>query len=311
VLPRSAVAARAVPILPSRGPTVIGASENHTPSGFRRSTRRSDAALPSSEGSPIIVQAVIVLVFVVFFGAILLALQLGRRAGARRAERDPEGAAEGFGALDGAVYGLMGLLIAFTFSGAAARFDARRTLITHEANTIGTAYLRLDLLPSAAQPALRHDFRAYVAARIAVFGDVLDAVATDRAQADANAELAAIWTAAVASVRTQPSPAVATLVISSLNDMIDITTERAVAVATHPPPTIYVLLGLAILVSSVLAGYAMGAKKSSSRLHVLGFAAIMTASVYVIVDMEYPRAGFIRIDAADQVLYDLRDTMRP
>jgi hypothetical protein len=33
------------------------------------------------------------------------------------------------GALDGAVYGLFGLLIAFTFSGAAGRFDARRDLI--------------------------------------------------------------------------------------------------------------------------------------------------------------------------------------
>jgi hypothetical protein len=97
VLPRSAVAARAVSILPQRGPTVIGASENHTASGFRRSTRRSEPGLPSSEGSPIILQAVIVLVFIVFFGAILLALQLGRRAGTRRAERDPEHAAEGFG----------------------------------------------------------------------------------------------------------------------------------------------------------------------------------------------------------------------
>ena len=60
----------------------------------------------------------------------------------------------------------MGLLIAFTFSGAATRFDGRRQLIGEEANAIGTAYLRMDLLPQAAQPALREDFRNYVDARL-------------------------------------------------------------------------------------------------------------------------------------------------
>ena len=55
--------------------------------------------------------------------------------------------AEGVGVIDGAVFALPGLLLAFTFSGAAARFDTRRHLIVEEANAIGTAYLRLDLLP--------------------------------------------------------------------------------------------------------------------------------------------------------------------
>jgi len=50
---------------------------------------------------------------------------------------------------------LLGLLLAFTFSGASSRFDARRHLIIEETNAIGTAYLRLGMLPAAAQPALR------------------------------------------------------------------------------------------------------------------------------------------------------------
>jgi hypothetical protein len=47
--------------------------------------------------------------------------------------------------VEGAVFGLLGLLIAFTFSGAASRFDDRRALIVEEANDIGTAWLRVAL----------------------------------------------------------------------------------------------------------------------------------------------------------------------
>jgi len=74
-------------------------------------------------------------------------------------KEDPEGARAGAGAVEGSVFGLLGLLIAFTFSGAAFRFDARRQLAVEETNAIGTAYLRLDLLPADKQPALRDSFR--------------------------------------------------------------------------------------------------------------------------------------------------------
>src|SRR5262245_47987101 len=88
-----------------------------------------------------------------FLGMVLL-LEVGRRLGQRRQSLDAEGGRAGLGAVEGAVFALMGLLIAFTFSGAAARFDSRRQLIVDEANAIGTAWLRLDLLPASAQPAL-------------------------------------------------------------------------------------------------------------------------------------------------------------
>ena len=96
------------------------------------------------------------------FAGMLLCLDLGRRFGIHRMAQDPEGAHSGTGAVDGAVFALLGLLIAFTFSGAAGRFDERRSLIVEETNDIGTAYLRLDLLPAGAQPALRDLFRRYL-----------------------------------------------------------------------------------------------------------------------------------------------------
>ncbi len=103
-----------------------------------------------------------IFLFVVIFASTLILLEVGRRIGVRKRALAPEGQESGLGAVEGAVFGLMGLLLAFTFSGAASRFEVRRQLIVQETNAIGTAYLRLDLLPAGDQPKLREDFRAYV-----------------------------------------------------------------------------------------------------------------------------------------------------
>jgi len=92
-----------------------------------------------------------VLFAISLFLGMLVLLEVGRRVGTRRLRKDPEGARTGISAVEGSMFGLLGLLIAFTFSGAASRFDARRQLITEEANDIGTAYLRIALLPEAAE----------------------------------------------------------------------------------------------------------------------------------------------------------------
>jgi hypothetical protein len=69
------------------------------------------------------------------------------------------------------------------------------------------------------------------------------------------------------------------------------------------------LFGLT-LVASLLAGYGMtGSSKVRSRFHMLGFALVIAIAVFVILDIEYPRLGWIRVDAFDQALVDLRKSM--
>ena len=88
-----------------------------------------------------------VLVLLFLLGLIVL-LEVGRRAGLRRVYKDPEGAHSGVGAVESAIFGLMGLMIGFSFFGAYQRFDARRDLVVEETNRIRAAYFRLDFLPS-------------------------------------------------------------------------------------------------------------------------------------------------------------------
>jgi hypothetical protein len=242
------------------------------------------------------------------FAGMLLLQEAGRRLGVRRLAADPEGARAGLPAVEGAVFGLMGLMIAFTFSGAASRFETRRHLIVEEANAIGTAYLRLDLLPADAQPKLKELFRRYLDARLEVYRRLPDIPAAKGALAQSAALQGEIWSASLESGRANPQATM--LLVPALNEMIDITTTRTVALQTHPPLVIFAMLGLLALACSLLAGYSMAGAKSRSLVHSLGFAVILTLTVYVILDLEFPRVGLIRIDAADQILADVRQSMK-
>jgi hypothetical protein len=245
------------------------------------------------------------------FFSMLLLLDIGRRVGVRRLASDPEGARTGTGTVDGAVFALLGLLIAFTFSGAASRFDARRALIVEEANNIGTAYLRLDLLPASAQPALRDSFRRYVESRLEVYRKLPDLEAVKVELARSTQLQGDIWSQAVAAGRLEGAPPAATiLLLPALNQMIDITTTRTMATQMHPPVVIFVLLFGLALASALLAGYGMAGGKSRNWIHMLGFAAVMAVATNVTLDIEYPRLGLIRVDAFDQVLVDVRDSMQ-
>ena len=247
------------------------------------------------------------LAFGLFLGMLLL-LELGRRIGGRRLAQDPEGARAGVGAVEGATYGLLGLLIAFTFSGAAARFDARRQLMVEEANDIGTAYLRLDLLPAEARDRLREMFRLYLDSRVDTYRKLPDVRAAEAEFARSLALQGEIWTLAVAAARAEP-PSTSTLFLPALNQMIDITTTQLTATRMHPPKVIFVMLGTLALVSSLLAGFGMAGSKRRSWLHLVAYAAINAGVAYVILDLEYPRLGLIRVDSFDQVLVELRQSM--
>ncbi len=245
------------------------------------------------------------------FVGMLILLSVGRRIGTRHLAIDPKGARTGAGTIEAAVFALLGLLIAFTFSGAVSRFDNRRNLIVEEANAIGTAYLRLDLLPDGAQPALREEFRRYVEYRLAVFRKLPDVQASNAELAAATVLQGKIWSQAVAASQAEgATPSAPMLLLPALNQMIDITTTRAMALQLHPAHIIFGMLFLVALASALLAGYAMAGGKDPKWLHVIGFALVIPLTVYVILDIEFPRFGLIRVDAFDQALVDLLKSMK-
>lgn len=240
----------------------------------------------------------------------LLCRALGRWAGKRHATGGGDHDEEGAGAIDGAIFALFGLMIAFTYSGASSRFDLRRAQIVTEANAIGTAYLRLDLLPSEAQRELRPLFRQYVESRLTTFRKIPDERAVVAENERGAIIQGQIWTRAVAAAQASANPAVLTLVAQSLNDMIDITTTRLATARTHVPHvTVAVVVALAFA-SALVVGYATAHNRRRSWFRTVIFAMAIFATVYVTLDLEYPRVGLVRIDAGDWVMEELLQQMR-
>lgn len=238
----------------------------------------------------------------------LFLLEFGRRLGRRQLEAtngDPKAAA-----LDSAVFALLGLLLAFTFSGAFARFDERRAQIVEEANTVGTAWLRLDLLPAASQPALRDLFRRYVDARLEIYRKLQDIEITRSDRQRSDALQSQIWSRALAACAEKEDNATTMLVVEALNAMFDITTTRAAAARMHPPLAVFLLLFALALASAFVAGHGMAAAPSPPWVHMLTFAGMIAASIYLVLDLEYPRAGIVRIDDFDQTLVEVRESIR-
>jgi len=243
------------------------------------------------------------------FAGVYACLRAGWRLGRRRLHKHGEEGFAGLGALEGGVFGLAGLLIAFTFTSAASRFDARRDLITKQANAIGTAWLRLDLLPAGHRAEIQGLFRAWMDELLAMRGHLGAATVVEASLARLAEMQEAIWTKSVAGARSDPTVPATQVLLPALNDMFDTTSDRVLATRRHPPGAIFVLLTVFVLASALMAGYGMARAKETSRLHTIGFAAVMALAVYLILDLEYPRLGLVRVDRFDQALIELRATM--
>ena len=248
-------------------------------------------------------------IFVAFlFIGMLAFLEMGRVLGRRMPPSN--GGKEGLGVIEGAIFALLGLLVAFTFSGAATRFENRRHLIVEEANDIGTAYLRVDLLPADAQPEVRDLFRRYVDNRIETYQPGIGREAVMQYFVKSQELQSEIWQKSVAAAGRAPNTAASILLLPALNGMFDITTTRIAATEDHPPDVIFAMLALIALATSMMAGYEMASGKLRSWLHIIGYALILSISVYVILDLEFPRLGLIRVDAFDHYIVDVRNAMK-
>ncbi len=214
------------------------------------------------------------------------------------------------GPVETVIFALFGLLLAFTFTGAGSRFETRLHLITAEANVIGTAYLRVDFLPEEAQPQLRKLFKEYTNVRAAVYEHVTDDTYTQSMLTNTTSLQTQIWKIAVHNCNTPgASPDCAKLLIPSLNDMFDITTTREMSRQNHPPTIIYVMLIALSLFSAMLVGYDLPQSSKRNLLYMFSYAIIISLVLYIIIDLETPRFGFITVNHLDQILLDQASRM--
>ncbi|MCA9101279.1 MAG: hypothetical protein KDA63_09025, partial [Planctomycetales bacterium] len=147
---------------------------------------------------------------------------LGHRYGKRILAGNPD-AATGTGAVEAAVFSLLGLLIAFTFSGAFLRLDARRQLVVEEVNAIGTAFLRLDLIDDPTERQLLQKLlKEYVNSRIRLWAKMSHRSAALAEVTVACALQREIWSVAITATERPELESERLLVLPALNETFDL-----------------------------------------------------------------------------------------
>jgi hypothetical protein len=244
-----------------------------------------------------------------FFVSSLVLLNFGRQLGLRYL-RQEGGSLAGLTTVEGAVFALIGLLLAFTISGGLQRFDDRRQLVIQEANAATAASDRIGLFEGDVARNLQSKLQEYVRARIELYRmphdfSLLQTELFSTEQEDKIIELKkTLWDAAAAACPQNNYKPACSLTLPALSNLFEVARLRAGASEKHPPQVIYAMLFGLGLGGSLLAGFGMAAAKTRSWIHMVVFAATLTVTLYAVTDMEYPRLGLIRIENFDHFLID-------
>lgn len=210
---------------------------------------------------------------------------------------------------EGAIFALLGLLVAFTFSSAAKKFDDRRLLIIEESNAIGTAYLRLSLLSKDEQHDIRKEFIKYLNLRKDFYANIKDHHKSESLFAEAQKQQVVIWDKSVKACQHNQATDSCKLLLPALNSMFDIGSERVYYMLMHPHFVIFTLLFGIIYLSALLSGYSVSYKNTKSSFHVICYIVVIVIVTYVIVDLEYPRMGFITISKMDNAFLNAKQSI--
>lgn len=228
-----------------------------------------------------------------------LGYRLGRRA--KKSETDKSQ----IGAVQGAVLGLLGLLLGFSFAGAGARFIERQDTVVREVNAVGTAWLRADLLDEPARTQLREALRAHTDERVTLVTqfelDHLLAV-VDRMQAIE----ARMWNAAARGVEQRPQ--FANLVVPAVNEVIDLQTTRNASFFRHIPSLVLWLLIIAAGAALGVVGYGCGLAAKRNFESTTALALLIAVALWTTIDLDHPRRGLIKLNYAP--LQWLQDSMK-
>jgi hypothetical protein len=239
------------------------------------------------------------------FGAMCLAAGAGgmlQRFERRRGDGEAQRSQEGY--LVSAALGLLALLLGFTFSMATDRFDVRRELVVQEANAIGTAYLRAQLLPEPHRSRASDLVIRYTDNRIALAEAAPGSAEQQRLLTVNDAMLTDLWAAASAVFdNIQATPFSATY-LDSINLLIDLDQARKTARLARVPPEVVAVLFIYLVTSAGVLGHVL--KGARGRVGGTFLLALLTLSLILIIDINRPVGG---VAESQRPMEDLRRSL--
>lgn len=229
--------------------------------------------------------------FLIGLAVTLIATEAGRRLGRIVGDRG----GDNVGTLEGAVLGMLALMIGFTFAMALARFDSRRDAVLNEANAIGTTALRARMLPQPHNVEVLKLLREYVKVRLDITQNVASRAELTAAIDRSNELQEALWRQAMSISAKDNAMVPAGLFIQTLNEMIDNQGKRLTAVRNHVPDVVILMLFGVAGVACGFSGYASGLDKRRSVIPTYIMSLLISAVILLILDLDRPGVGFIGV----------------
>jgi hypothetical protein len=230
-------------------------------------------------------------VFAMGLAAILGGSEIGRLLGVRATGRGGDDVST----LEGAILGLLALMIGFTFAMALSRFEARRDALLNEANAIGTTALRARLLPAPHGAEALRSLREYVKIRLDLTQHVTSEAKLKDAIFRSNEIQEVLWRNAMAVAAKDAGMVPTGVFIQSLNEMIDSQGKRLAELRSRVPNIVFLALYGVAIVAFMFAGYANGLEARRLRLPVYLMGVIVSAVILLIQDLDRPTAGYISV----------------
>lgn len=225
--------------------------------------------------------------------------RLGRSVGSRS---DDEPYRSHINGLQGSLLGVLALLLGFTLSLALQRFDHRSETVVEEANAIGTAYLRSQILTPALRDEVLKSFQRYIDLRVREGAISLDRTGErDVLLAEAGVVRSELWDQARRAAALDPNMVRTGLYIQSLNDAIDAFGRREAALRRHVPEVALILLVGTLLASGWMVGLTSGIAGQRPSVATYVLSSLILLLLLIIVDLDRPRRGLIRIDQSSMV----------
>ncbi len=246
------------------------------------------------------------LIALVILALLLLAIEAGTRLGLRGAAATSEASRSQINAVQGSVIGVLALMLGFTFSISLERFNSRSVALVEEANAIGTARLRAEILPS--------QFRDSAACALDRYVDLrADLVALPWDRQDERVRLKgatlqaqkALWAQAVESARSEPNPVTTGLYVQAMNEVIDAYGRHDADVERHVPEFVLLLLIGAFIAAGGVIGYSAGVAGHRPAYATYLMVGLIVVLMLLILDLDRPRRGVIHVDMTP--LLELRE----
>lgn len=230
------------------------------------------------------------LTLIPLLGAAEIGLLVGRR---RRTESDSEGRNQ-ISMVEGALLGLLALLLGFTFSMAVERFDARGDMVVREANALGTVSMRADFLSDPAQAAFRARLREYARTRLQYVAAGNDPDKLREVEASAARIQGELWTIVREEARIHPTPTVA-LLADALGDLFDFRELRFSALDNTVPLSVWIVLYAVAVLTTGSLGLGSGLTGKRILLSIYLVPVLLAGILTLLIDLDRPRKGVIQV----------------